>query len=112
MGVIVIPLVKDKLDSWKQWGKELTSTRSNDLKELNKRYGLKRHAAWLTETPNGPAAVVLHEGPGAETFLQKLATSTNEFDVWFRGKVQEFHNMDLKHPPKESPAQLFIDSTD
>ena len=112
MGVMVIPLVESKLDSWKQWGKELKADRAKELKDLNKRYGLKRHAAWLTETPNGPAAVVLHEGPGADTFLEKLAASTNDFDVWFAGKVQEYHGIDLKQPPTGHAPELFLDSTD
>lgn len=112
MGVMIAPIIKGKEDSWKEWGKELTGARAAEMKDLNKRYGLKRHSAWFTNMPEGPAAVVLQEGPGEDTFMQKLAQSTNEFDVWFRGKVQEFHNMNLSQPSSEPLAKIYIDSTD
>jgi hypothetical protein len=110
MGVIVVPIVGGKLDAWKQWATELTGTRAEELKDLNNRYGLTRHAAWLTETPAGPAVVALHEGPGAEQFMEKLTQSNNDFDVWFRGKVEEFHGTELTQPSPGPASELHLDS--
>jgi hypothetical protein len=47
----------------------------------------------------GDLVAVIHEGPGAEELLPKLATSEHEFDVWFRDNVQELHGMDVANPP-------------
>ena len=82
MGLVVAPILEGKLEAWKSWNGELTSSRKNEFDEFNQRYGLSRHDIWLVEAPNGAMAVVLHEGPGADSFMQKLGQSDNSFDQW------------------------------
>ena len=49
---------------------------------MNQRLGLTTHASWHQANPDGTdLAVVVIDGPGAETFLGKMATSDNEFDT-------------------------------
>ena len=97
MGVILVPILDGKLDAWKQWATELNG--SNDLKDLNSRYGLTKHEAWLAQTPSGDAVIAIHEGPGSDVFMQKLAESGNEFDNRFKAKLLELHGMDINQPP-------------
>lgn len=99
MGIVLAPIMEGKLEAWKSWNAELTSSKKGEFDEFNQRYGLTRHDVWLAETPGGPMAVVLHEGPGGETFMQKLAQSDHSFDVFVRSNIEEFHNMDLSGPP-------------
>ncbi|MHC4590017.1 MAG: hypothetical protein ACYTAQ_11955, partial [Planctomycetota bacterium] len=82
--------------------------RAEEFKEFNTRYNLTRHSAWLAETPAGPLVAVLHEGPGSEDFMAKLAASDHDFDVWFRGRITEIHNIDFNVPLPGSPPQLLI----
>jgi hypothetical protein len=52
---------------------------------MNQRYSLTGHRAWLQQTPEGQHTVIaVHDGPGGDEFLGKLATSEHEFDAWFR----------------------------
>ncbi len=99
MGLIVSPIKSDKLEDWKKMTKSLLGEKSHEFKEFNKKYGLTRHDVWLVESPNGPLAVVLHEGPGADTIMQKVATSHDSFDVMFKEKLEEFHGMKFDGPP-------------
>ena len=99
MGLIIAPLKKDKLDSWKAWAKQLGNEHNQEFNSFNKKYGLTRHDAWLAETPDGPVVVALHEGPGADSFMQKVAESNDSFEVSFKEKLMEFHGMDLSGPP-------------
>ncbi len=101
MGTVAFaaPLVPGKTDAWREWMEEARGPRAAELADFNTRHGLTRHAAWLQQTPMGDFVVVIHEGPGAEELLPKLATSDNEFDVWFRDNVQEVHGMDVSNPP-------------
>ena len=108
MGVVLAPILEGKLDAWKQWTTELNS--SGDLKDFNSRYGLTRHAAWLVETPSGPAVIALHQGSGSDELMQKLAGSDNEFDLRFKDRLKEFHGMDLTQPPPGPMPELFFDS--
>ena len=99
MGIIVAPIVEGKLEAWKAWNAELKGPRQAEFSSFNARYGLTRHASWLAETPMGPIAVAQHEGPGADTFMAKLGSSTDSFDQWFAGKIKEVHGMDVSAPP-------------
>ena len=110
MGVIVAPIVEGKLEAWKQWCTELSGSRAEDLKDFNRRYGLTRHAAWLAETPSGQVVVALHQGPGADELMPKLAASDNEFDRWMASKLLEIHGMDVSQPPPGPMPQLYFDS--
>jgi len=99
MGLVIAPLKKDKLEAWKKWAGSLSSEQRQAFDDFNKKYGLIRHDAWLAETPNGPVVVALHEGPGAESFMQNVAKSNDDFEVDFKSKLMEYHGMDLSGPP-------------
>ena len=108
MGVILVPILEGKLDAWKQWATELKS--SGDIADLNSRYNLTRHAAWIVETPSGPAVIALHEGPGSDEFMQKIAGSDNEVDKRFKDGLMELHGMDITKPPPGPMPELLLDS--
>lgn len=102
------PLLPGKTDAWRQWIAELEGPRSAEFADLNARHGLTRHAAWLQQTPHGDLVVVVQEGPGAEGFMGKMASSVHEFDAWFRGNVEEVHGLDFANPPP--PPELGVDA--
>lgn len=101
MGTVVFgaPLLPGKTEAWRQWIAEIQGPRSSEFADFNTRHGLTRHAAWLQQTPHGDLVAVLLEGPGVEGFMQSVAGSEDEFDVWFRGTVQEVHGLDFSNPP-------------
>jgi hypothetical protein len=103
MGIMMVPKKKEKLEGWKNWTQKLKGEKSSEFLDLNKRYELTRHSVWLAETNDGPIAVVLHEGPGADSFMPKLSESDNNFDVWFKDSVEDIHRMRLDQP---SPGPL------
>ena len=108
MGLVIAPIQEGKLDAWKSWNAELTGSKKSEFDEFNLRYGLTRHNVWLAETPGGPVAVVLHEGPGGESFMQRLAQSDHGFDVAMKESIEKFHNMDLAGPPPGPPPKKMI----
>ena len=54
--------------------------------------------------------VALHQGPGADQLMPKLAPSTQEFDVWFKDKLKELNGMDVTQPPPGPMPELYLDS--
>ena len=103
MGLVVAPILEGKLEAWKSWNGELTGSRKNEFDEFNQRYGLSRHDIWCVEAPNGAMAVVLHEGPGADSFMQKLGQSDHSFDLEMIQHMEDFHDMRLDQPPPGPP---------
>jgi len=110
MGVVFAPILEGQVDNWKQWTAEIAGARKDDFTDLNRRHGLTRHAAWLTETPDGQAVIAYHEGPGSDDFLQKIAASDHPVDLWFRDKIKAIHGLDLTQPPPGPLPELYIDT--
>lgn len=106
MSLVVVPIVNGKVEAWKNWTKTITGEKSGEFEDFNKRYGLTRHDTWLAETPGGHVVVALHEGPGADAFLPKVIESDNEFDLYFKDKLTEFHGMTFDGPPPPMPVKM------
>lgn len=106
MDAMAVPIKPGKLETWEAWIAECKGPRKAELDDMNQRYGLTTHAAWLQQTPDGNnLVVVVFDGPGSAEFMGKLATSDNEFDAWFRSKVEDAHPMDFSAPPPPAPQR-------
>ena len=100
MGAIAVPIPPGKLEAWEAWMAEVNGTRKAEFDDMNQRFGITAHRAWLQQTPDGQHLVIaVHDGQGGDEFMGRLATSDNEFDKWFRGKIEEVHGMDFSAPP-------------
>jgi len=107
MAGMAVPLLQDKVATWRAWANELQGSRRSEFNEFNQRMGLTEHRAWLTQQPDGPAVVVVHDGPGADGFLEKLGTSDHPFDKWFRDNISECHGVDFSKPlPGPAPESV------
>jgi hypothetical protein len=71
------------------------NARRSEFEDFNNRMGLTMHNAWLAESPQGPVAIVVHDGPGSASFMEKMASSDHPFDTWFRDSVSELHGIDF-----------------
>jgi hypothetical protein len=99
MAGMVAPLAAGKVDAWEAWIGELNGSRKAELEDMNARHGLTEHRAYLQPMPDGNYAVlVIHEGPGGDSFLQSVMASDHEFDRWFASSVAEIHDIDPSAP--------------
>lgn len=109
MGALMVPILPGKVDAWKQMAKDL-KTQGAEFSDFNIRMGLTRHRAWLQQTPDGGNVVIaLHEGPGADTFMEKVAKSDHPFDITFKGYLQDIHGLDFSAHLPPMP-ELMIDA--
>jgi hypothetical protein len=109
MAIVIVPIRPDKVQAWQSFNEELNTSKKAEFEAFNKRYQLTRHRTWYAETPGGPLVVVEHEGPGAETFMPKLASSTEPFDKWIADHITDIHGIDLSKPPEFPPPELKLD---
>jgi hypothetical protein len=109
MMAIAVPVMEDKIEAWKAWiTDECLGSRKEEFEQFNERMGLTDHRVWLSEGPHGPLAIVVFEGPGEKMFLQKLATSTQAFDKWFRARIEEFHDFDFSELAKTKMPEMVL----
>jgi hypothetical protein len=93
------PLSAEKLEAWEAWAGELTGPRKAEFDDMNARYGVTDHRAYLQPMPDGNYLVlVTTDGPGSESFMANVATSDHEFDHWFMKTVADVHGMDPSGP--------------
>ena len=59
------------------------------------RHGITREATWIQQTPAGDLAIVLLESDDLARSLFGVATSDDQFDVWFRSHALAVHGVDL-----------------
>jgi hypothetical protein len=109
MKAMVVPLPADNVEAWKAWMRECQGPRRDEFDDFNERMGLTLHRAWLTQGAEGPAVIVVLDGPGAEDFLQKMTTSQEPFDEWFRDNVRALHEVDLAQMSAAPAAELLMD---
>lgn len=99
MAGMIAPLSADKVVAWGAWIDELKGPRKAEFEDMNARHGLTEHRAYLQPMPDGSYMVlVIHEGPGGDTFLPSLLASDDGFDRWFAGSIAELHGMDGSGP--------------
>ena len=109
MTAIAVAVLESKVDAWKAWVLQCMGPRREEFDRFNERMRLTVHRAWLMQSRQGPLAIVVFDGPGAEGFLQKMATFEEPFDRWFREHICEYHGIDFTKPDMLTPAELFLD---
>lgn len=107
MAAFSVPIVAGRENDFRRFIEELTSTRQDEFRDFNSRYGLSVHRTWLESSPNGSyMAVVQLEGPGADTFLEKFPKSDHPFDRWFLEQVSSIHGIDFARTGMRLPELL------
>ncbi len=59
----------------------------------------------------GSFMLVWFESPDIEKTFTELATSSDEFTVWFRGQVEDVTGVDLSAPPESPLPVVLVDVT-
>ena len=93
------PVVAGKLETWKNYVKEMKGPRNKELKESRKKLGLTIERVWLQNTPMGEYAVVYWEAKDISKVFEGFMKSDAPFDTWFKEKIlMEVHGMDFSKP--------------
>ena len=65
----------------------------------------------LAGAPMGASCWCGSEAPDIEKAFTELATSGDEFSIWFRGQVKDVTGVDLGAPPESPPPDVLVDWT-
>jgi hypothetical protein len=107
MPAMAVPIAAAKLDAWKRWAAELTGPRKAEFADMNKRFGITEHRAYLQPTPDGSfLAVVYTDGPGSDAFTPSIVKSDHPFDRWFVQSVADIHGIDPSGQLPPTPVRF------
>lgn len=104
------PILAGKEQAGRDFAATCMGERRKEFDAQLVRNGLTRETWALQETPMGSFMLVWFEAPDIEAAFTDLATSVDEFTIWFRGQVMDLTGVDLSAPPQGPPPDVLVDS--
>ncbi len=99
------PILPGKEDAARAFAKEVAGPRADGFAELQSRGDTVKETWTLQPTPGGTFLLVWFEGDVEKSFAD-MATATDEFTVWFRGRIKDMTGVDITEPPEDMPELL------
>lgn len=88
------PILKEKIDEWLIFVKEVNTNKNKEFTEMHARIGVTKESWYLQKSTNGYEVVVYTEARD-EKFVEKFKNDKTEFSDWFRSEVAKIQNIDL-----------------
>jgi hypothetical protein len=107
----VFPILPGKEQQGRDFAAACIGERGKGFAAQSARGGLTRETWALQETPMGSFMLIWFEAPDIEKAFMELATSGDEFTIWFRDQVKDVSGVDLSAPPESPPPDLLVDWT-
>ena len=105
----VFPILPGKEQGGRDFAAACMGERRKGFEAQAARTGLTRETWALQETPMGSFMLVWFEAPDIEKSFTELATSDDEFTIWFRGQVKDVTGVDLGAPPESPLPDVLVD---
>ena len=109
MGVFngLFPLLPGKEDEFRAFAADVEARR-DEYGEFQARSAVTRETWTMVTTPTGTVVAVWFEGD-VEAAFADLATSNDDFTVWFRQQIQNVTGLDMAEPDDAPPPELALD---
>ena|ERR1700722_2345945 len=105
------PILPGKEQAGRDFAAVCVGERRREFEAQLAKDGITRETWALQETPMGSFMLVWFEAPDIEKAFTRLATSDDEFTVWFRHQVKDLTGVDLAAPPESPPPDVLVDCT-
>ena len=99
----VFPILPGKEQGGKDFAAACMGERRKGFEAQAARTGLIRETWALQETPMGSFMLVWFEAPDIEKTFTEIATSSDEFTIWFRGQVKDVTRRPGRSTRKPAP---------
>jgi hypothetical protein len=107
----VFPILPGKEQGGRDFAATCLGERRKGFEAELARGEISRETWSLQETPMGSFMLVWFEAPNIEKAFTELATSSDEFTIWFRGQVKDVTGVDMAAPPEGPLPDVLVDST-
>jgi hypothetical protein len=92
-----LPVLPGREELDHQTLEEMDGVRRDEYEAALRDAGIRRHAVWHQETPDGTMAIVYMQADD-EAGIATFGSSDAPFNRWFRDKMKEVHGIDISQP--------------
>jgi hypothetical protein len=103
--MIAFPVLPGKEDDLRKLAQETRDRADADLASQRKSKIISQEWA-LQESPQGSLLIVRFECDDIEYAFRRFSESTDEFDVWQKGRTKEITGVDWSAPPEGPPPEI------
>ena len=93
------PILKEKINEWLVFVKEVNTNRNIEFTEMHARIGVTKESWYLQKTSVGHEVVVYTEARD-EKFVEKFKNDKSEFSNWFRNEIAKNQDIGLNSQPE------------
>ena len=103
---LVIPIKPGKTDDARAFMRELETHRKADYDRSERRIGIDKEVWYVAQAPGGDEFVAYIEAASFPEALGLFSASHDEFDMWFKQRLDDSTGLDLNHPPEMTLPEL------
>ena len=108
--LFALPILPGKTEDARNFLRELGGARIQDLIACGRRVDVTREVWAIQQTPQGDFYIAYVAGEDMAHAFAELASSQDEFDSWFKRRVQETTGADLNTPPPGPISEILADT--
>ncbi|MGI8927473.1 MAG: hypothetical protein ACR2HN_12625 [Tepidiformaceae bacterium] len=102
------PVLPGREDEARAFARDVVGPRRVGYEATQRRGGIMRETWSLQETPVGSFMLVWFEAADIDLAFSDIATASDDYSVWFRGRVKDVTGVDLSEPAEGGP-ELLVD---
>lgn len=107
---IVLPILPGKLDDARAFQRELDTERKAEYARSEQAIGITKELWYIASLPTGDQFVVYMESEDFNRALGLFVESRDEFDLWFKRRLDEVTGLDLNNPPPDMKLPELVSS--
>ena len=107
---IVLPLLPGKTEEARAFQRELDTERKADYARSERAIGITKEHWFIAALPAGDHLVAYMESEDFAASLGQFAASKDEFDLWFKRRLDEVTGVDLNNPPPDMQLPELVSS--
>jgi hypothetical protein len=103
---LVLPILEGRTEDARAFMHELENVRKGDYDHSERRIGIPKELWYLAALPSGDHFIAYMESEDFSKSLGMFSQSQDEFDLWFKDRLNNATGIDLNNPPEMQLPEL------